>query len=124
MIQMTSRFESKSTRLDEMRSQVKAFHSENPEVWNLFVRFTKEIIHRGFKQYSVNAIFERIRWEVDTAGGDGRYEFKLNNNFRAFYARRFMRMYPEYDGFFKTRRQTSKADYPTRMSPLAPRDYQ
>jgi hypothetical protein len=107
-----------------MRSQVKAFHSEHPEVWDLFVRFTKEILRRGFKHYSVNAIFERIRWEVDTVGRNDQYEFKLNNNYRAFYARRFMRMYPQHDGFFRTRRQTSQEDYPTQMSPLTPRDYQ
>ena len=121
---MTSRFNSKSTRLDEMRSQVKAFHADHPEVWNLFVRFTNELIARGFNNYSVNAIFERIRWECDSVGGDGKYTFKLNNNYRAFYARRFMRMYPQHQGFFRTRRQTSREDYPTQMSPLTPRDYQ
>ena len=121
---MISRSDSTSTRLDEMRFQVKAFHSKHPEVWDLFVRFTKEILRRGFKHYSVNAIFERIRWEVDTVGRNDQYEFKLNNNYRAFYARRFMRMYPQHDGFFRTRRQTSQEDYPTQMSPLTPRDYQ
>ncbi len=55
------------------------------------------MIDKGFKHYSVNAIFERIRWEID-AGGDGISTFKLNNNYRAFYARRFHRMYPEHDG--------------------------
>ena len=122
---MTSRFNSKITRLDEMRDQVSAFHAEHPEVWDLFVRFTKEILNRGFKHYSVNAIFERIRWEVDTAGSSNSLcEFKLNNNYRAFYARRFMRMHPQHEGFFRTRRQTSQEDYPTQLSPLTPSDYQ
>jgi len=121
---MTSRFESKTTRLDEMRQQVSAFHASHPEVWGLFVRFTNELIDRGFNNYSVNAIFERIRWECDSVGGDGKSTFKLNNNYRAFYARRFMRMYPQREGFFRTRRQTSQEDYPTQMSPLTPRDYQ
>ena len=121
---MTSRFESKSTRLDEMRSQVKAFHSEHPEVWDLFVRFTQELINRGFRHYSVNAMFERIRWECDAVGGDGKSTFKLNNNYRAFYARHFHNVYPQHDGFFRTRRQTSQEDFPTRMSPLAPGNYQ
>lgn len=120
---MIFRSDSESTRLDEMRSQVKAFHLEHPEVWDLFVRFTTNRISKGFVNYSAKAIFERIRWEVDSVGGDGTYEFKLNNNWPSFYARRFMRMYPEYDGFFKTRRQTSKEDCPTQMSPLTPRDY-
>tara|TARA_R110000824_G_C15183334_1_gene674005 strand:+ start:1140 stop:1505 length:366 start_codon:yes stop_codon:yes gene_type:complete len=121
---MTSRSDSTSTRLDEMREQVSVFHSEHPEIWSLFVRFTMDRIGKGFANYSAKAIFERIRWEVDSVGADGKLEFKLNNNWPSFYARRFMKMYPKYRGFFRTRRQTSQEDYPTKMSPLTPRDYQ
>lgn len=110
------------TRKDEMREQVSRFHKENPEVWTLFVKFSREIKSRGFKNYSVNAIFERIRWEKD-AGGDGETSFKLNNNYRAFYARRFMRMYPQHDGFFRTREQTSGGEEETRLPELTPKDY-
>jgi hypothetical protein len=120
---MTSRSDSTSTRLDEMREQVSAFHADHPEVWDLFVRFTMDRINKGFTNYSAKAIFERIRWEVDSVGADGKLEFKLNNNWPSFYARRFMRMYPRHDGFFRTRRQTSQEDYATNMSPLTPRDY-
>jgi len=35
-------------------------------------------------------VFERIRWETDQADVDGRSTFKLNNNYRAFFARWFM----------------------------------
>jgi len=107
-----------------MREQVSAFHADHPEVWDLFVRFTMDRINKGFTNYSAKAIFERIRWEVDSVGADGKLEFKLNNNWPSFYARRFMRMYPQHDGFFRTRRQTSQEDYATNMSPLTPRDYQ
>lgn len=64
------------------------------------------MIDRGFKNYSVNAIFERIRWEID-AGGDGVSAFKLNNNYRAFYSRAFMKKFPQHSGFFRTREQVS-----------------
>jgi len=95
------------TRADEMREQVIAFHKEHPDVWELFVQFTMEKIEQGYNNYSVNAIFERIRWEKD-AGGDGVTTFKLNNNYRAFYSRRFMRMYTDHSGFFRTRQQVSE----------------
>ena len=72
------------TRKDEMREQVTAFHEQHPEVWDLFVRFSFDVIKRGFSNYSVNAIFERIRWEKDMGvalGGhchDGRrYQYYL-----------------------------------------------
>ena len=120
---MTSRFESKLTRLDEMREQVSVFHSENPEVWDLFVQFTTEKIEQGFKNYSARGIFHRIRWETDKPDYHEGYEFKLNDHHSPFYARRFMKMYPQYDGFFRTRRQTSKENYPSQMSPLTPKDF-
>ena len=112
------------TRYDQMREQVQRFHDEHPEVWDLFVRFTRDRIDRGFKNYSVNAIFERIRWEVDGVGGNDRASFKLNNNYRAFYARRFMRMYPKHEGFFRTREQTSLRNDPSGLPELGPADYE
>lgn len=107
------------TRKDEMREQVTAFHEQHPEVWDLFVRFSFDVIKRGFNNYSVNAIFERIRWEKDM-GGDGVNQFKLNNNYRAFYARRFMKLYPEHEGFFRTRQQVSENKDASHMPEITP----
>lgn len=112
------------TRTDEMREQVTRFHKEHPFVWDLFKRFTFEVIGKGMKHYSVNAIFERIRWEHDITRIDPRASFKLNNNYRAFYARRFMAAFPEYDGFFHTRKQTSDEGAATNLPELTPHDYQ
>jgi len=77
------------------------FESQNPDIYRYFVRFTFEVIKTGRTNYSVNAIFERIRWhtEIETRGSD----FKLNNNYRAYYARMFMHEYPTFSGFFNTR---------------------
>lgn len=107
-------------RQEEMRQQVMEFHRRHPEVWDLFVKFSFEMIRRGYKNYSVNAIFERIRWEKDSVGGDGVTSFKLNNNYRAFYSRRFMRVYPEHEGFFRTRQQTSVEGFATHQPELTP----
>ena len=110
------------TRHDEIRDQCQAFHVEHPEVWELFVQFTFQMIDRGYKNYSAKAVFERIRWEKD-AGGDGVSQFKLGNNYPAFYSRRFMRMYPEYDGFFRTKKQISEGQLATNRPEMAPMDY-
>ena len=109
-------------RHEEMRDQCQRFHNEHPEVWELFVHFTQTMIRKGYPNYSVNAIFERIRWEKDE-GGDGVNQFKLNNNYRAFYARRFMRMYPQYDGFFRTRELKSIDRPATELPELSPRNF-
>lgn len=107
------------SRFEEMRQAAIRYHRQNPEIWRLFVQFTQQMVRRGFKNYSVYAIMERIRWEVD-AGGDGVTSFKINNNHRPFYARAYMRMYPQHDGFFRTREQTSKDQPATNLPELTP----
>jgi len=110
-------------RHEEMRQQVMAFHKENPEVMELFSKFTFELIERGFKHYSAqHGVFARIRWETDKADSKGGSTFKVNNNYSAFYARAWMKMHPEHDGFFRTRKQTSESEPATNKAPLTP-DY-
>lgn len=97
------------SRLAQIENAAKKFDEDNPDVWKLFLQFTTNRIEKGFKNYSVNAIFERIRWESDTNTLDINSKFKLNNNYRAYYARKFMKNYPSFDGFFRTRTRTSAA---------------
>lgn len=106
-----------------MREQCITFHQANPKVWVLFQRFTLDRIELGLKHYSVNAVFERIRWETDQAPTDGQAQFKINNNHRPFYARRFMKKYPEHDGFFRLRQQTSKHEGASGLPELGPQDF-
>ena len=106
-------------RKEEVCQQVKAYHRKHPEVWELFVQFTFDMIDKGFKNYAVSGIFERIRWEKDM-GGDGLTMFKINNNYKPFYARRFMACYPQHEGFFRTRKQTSEDKDATHMPEITP----
>jgi len=78
------------------------FHNENPQVYELFNRFTHQVIDRGFEHYSADAVMHRVRWHtgVETAGGDG---FKINNNLIAYYSRLWMKHNPRWVGFFRTR---------------------
>jgi hypothetical protein len=110
-------------RTEEMRQQVNDFHNHYPEVRDMFVQFTFEMIKRGYKNYSAKAIFERIRWEKDSVGGDGVTSFKLNNNYTAFYSRRFARVYPQHESFFRTREQTSEERGATHKPELTPSYY-
>jgi hypothetical protein len=98
------------TRADQIFAAFETFHRMNPYIWKLFLRFTQEVIDAGFVHYSVNAVFERIRWHVsiETKSEDG---FKLNNVFRAYYARLFEVGNPQYRGLFRKRKLTS-ADRP------------
>ena len=89
-----------------MNEDFQEFHKNNPQVYELFRRFTFQAIDAGRKDFGAKAVMERIRWStmVETSGDT----YKLNNNYTAFYARMLMDSHPEHEGLFKTRR--SKAD--------------
>jgi hypothetical protein len=111
------------TRKDELEDAAKEFHRQHPKVWSLFIKFTHEMIDRGFNHYSAHAIFERIRWETDQADDEGRSTFKLNNNHRSFYARWYMTAFPEHRGFFRLRAMTSANDPAKDLPELTPQDF-
>jgi hypothetical protein len=82
------------------------FDAENPKIWDMFCLFSQQLIHAGWDRYSADAILHRVRWETAVRGVND--QFKINNNYSAFYARKFREHYPEYEEFFETRK--SKAD--------------
>ena len=79
-----------------------AFDADNPRVWELFVRFAREALAARRERFSADAILHRIRWfsNVETTADTG---FKVNDHFSAFYARKFVRMFPEHSSFFELR---------------------
>ena len=110
---------SERTRYDELEEKVREFHKAHPEVWDLFVRFSFELMEKGYKHYSVSGVFDRIRWEQGV-GADGVSEFRIGNNFKPFYARAFMKMYPETVGFYRLRHQNTKDKPATDRPEVAP----
>jgi hypothetical protein len=83
------------------------WHKANPDVWRLFERFSLEAINMGHKRLSAWLIVNRIRWEsmVVTTGND----YKITNDYIAFYARLFINKYPQYSGFFVTKKMKGEA---------------
>jgi len=77
------------------------FHRENPLVYRALLRFARQVQAAGFDHYSINSLFERVRWHmnIETHAHDG---FKLNNNHRAYYAR-MLNQEPGLEDFFRTR---------------------
>lgn len=81
------------------------YHRDNPQVYELFKKFTFMAIRRGHKRLSAWMIANRIRWEtsIETYSVE---EYKISNDYIALYARKFMQDYPSYDGFFKIKQMT------------------
>ena len=85
----------------EIKRKWWAWHKANPHVYELFKRLTLEAIGRGHEHLSAWLIVNRIRWEtsIETQGDD----FKISNDFIAYYARLFMHEHPAHQGFFRTK---------------------
>ena len=86
------------------------FHRRNPHVYDMFKRFAYEAIRAGRKTLSVSLLIERIRWEVmlTTASYDG---FKINNNHKPYYARKFMQDHRQYKDIFKVRQTQGEREF-------------
>ena len=110
------------TRFDQMRDECQRFHEAHPEVWEEFVELAFIAINRGYESYGAKTIWEVMRWKRDI-GGEGLDSFKVNNNYTAYYARRFHRMYPGHDGFFQLREQKSKVAPASNLPSLGPKDF-
>lgn len=78
----------------------KVYHAENLHIYAAFKSYAFQLIAAGAQQLSAYLIFERMRFESLISGNDG---YKLNNNYRPYYARLFMQDYPEYEGIFTIR---------------------
>lgn len=77
----------------------KVYHAENPHIYAAFKSYAFQLIAAGAQQLSAYLIFERMRFE-SLVSDNG---YKLNNNYRPYYARLFMQDFPEYEGIFALR---------------------
>ena len=75
----------------------RAWHKENPHVYDTFEKYAFDVIDAGKKKTSAWLIINRIRWEyeIETKGS----EFKISNDYIAYYSRLFMAYHPEHQIF-------------------------
>ncbi len=98
-----------------------AFHAANPLVYELLVKYARQWALAN-AHGSINALFERVRWDFGTTiqPTDG---FKLNNNHRAFYARLIETREPDLAGFFRLRQQRLQASFGPLNTTLPPGEH-
>ena len=84
------------------------WHKANPRIWEYFQRFAFEAINHRRKKISHWLIINRIRWETNivTTGED----FKISNDYIAFYARLWRAMYPQHKELFNIKRMRGEPD--------------
>lgn len=91
------------------RDRWQAFHHANPWVMERLVEMARRLKTRGVKQYGIAALWEVLRYDWTLYTEDPTSTLKLNNDYRAFYAREIMRRYADLNGFFTTRRSQADA---------------
>jgi len=78
------------------------FHRENPHVYVELVKLSRQLKEVGHKRIGIGMLFEVLRWkQALVTVGDG---FKLNNNYRSYYARMMMNAEPDLRGIFELRK--------------------
>ena len=85
-----------------------AFHYANPWVMEQLTKMARNLRARGTHHYGIAALWEVLRYNRLMNSDDPTSNFKLNDHYRAYYAREIMRRNADLDGFFATRR--SEAD--------------
>lgn len=88
----------------------KAYHAANPHIYDRLVAMALALKSQGFERYGMAGLFEVIRYEQGSRHG---VKFKIDNYFRAAYARHIMQTEPRLAGFFTTRRSVLDDDQQT-----------
>jgi|694.fasta_scaffold02764_37 hypothetical protein len=68
----------------------------NPLVWRQFERFALDAIQTR-RKLGAKAVMERVRWETEIERNE---DFKVSNNWTAYYARIFALKHPAYRNYF------------------------
>ena len=76
------------------------FDREHPEFWESFFFRAWTMMGKGYTRYSARTIFEVLRWHSDLDSGG---QFKVQNNWIPFYAKKFNNFYG-VDFFFTKNR--------------------
>lgn len=95
--------------MDRIERAFTRFHAKNPSVYTQLRDMALRLKRTGKSTYSISALFEVLRYEraLQTIGDDG---LKLNNNYRALYARMIARNEPELQEFFRMRLRRARYD--------------
>jgi hypothetical protein len=84
-----------------IQERFEEFHRNNPLVYDLLVSYAREAKSAGHKRFGIQAVAERVRWEmlIETQDDSG---FKLCNAYLSRYARLIMANESDLTGFFRT----------------------
>ena len=86
-----------------IRERFVTFHNGNPNVYRRLCELARDVQAAGHKNAAIGLLWERLRWENYMPVKTSVEKYKLNDHFRAEYARLIMNREPDLQGFFETR---------------------
>ena len=104
----------------DLKQRFDKFQKENPKVYEELLTLTEKAYQQGRKKFGIQMLFEIIRWNRMIHTTDP--EFKINNNYAAYYARKIMAEHPKYEGMFNVRKIKGEVEVdPNQLQiPIAP----
>ena len=78
------------------------------QMMDALVHLARDMRGTGRRTVGIAMLWEVLRWQHTRNTRDGHSEFKLNNSYRAHYARRIMDEHPDLAGIFNLRKQTAQ----------------
>ena len=85
-----------------LKQKFKIYDATNPQVWEEFEKLADLAVSKGRTVLSARLILEGIRWNTYISGND---DYKINNNYHAFYARKWNEKHIHVGAEFRTRTQ-------------------
>lgn len=85
-----------------IREGFEAFHGANPHIFEAFEQQALSAIGKGRVKISAKLIINWIRWNEFLRSSD--QNFKINDAYQAYYARRFVEKYPQHSDVFEFRK--------------------
>ena len=79
------------------------FHNANPQVYVALEDMTNQLLLRGRRKIGIGFLCEVLRWNHFMSTDDPNSDFKINNNYRAHYARLLIQRNPSWADVFELR---------------------
>lgn len=98
-----------------LTERFEAFHADNPHVYRIMVEQARRWVREtGRHKLGAQMLIERVRWviAIQTKSDD----YRINNDFAAFYARLIMAREADLAGLFDLRRSEADAWNPARVA--------
>jgi len=106
--QLELSFDDQDNRRLSSPERFERFHKENLKVYEMLVALAREWIRRtGRRKVGIASLYERCRWDLAMVTNDP--DHRLNNDYKAFYARLIMLREADLDGVFDLR-ESAEAD--------------